>query len=191
MHLVIKAFCVGMALLLAGCISTTQPSYFKLEAKAGSSSPGDYGSIGLRPVSIPEYLRRSSMVRSEGDNRLDLNTGDRWAEPLEDGIRRIVTLNVAALLPTDHVQRYPWSTRTQPDTIIALEVLEMTSGVKEARLVVDVDITRSTSSSHLLRFSAKLPEAATGAQIASAHSELLYQLSETIATKIRSGELDD
>ena len=98
---------------------------------------------------------------------------------------------MAALLPTDHVQRYPWSTRTQPDTIIALEVLEMTSGVEEARLVVDVDITRSTSSSHLLRFSVRLPDAATGAQIASAHSELLYQLSEAIATKIRSGELDD
>ena len=53
--------------------------------------------IGLRPVELPAYLRTKSMVVETGANEIQFADFDRWAEPLDQGISRLMkeTLSLA------------------------------------------------------------------------------------------------
>ena len=46
--------------------------------------------IGLKPVEVPAYLRTKSMVIRTGTNEIQFAEFDRWAEPLELGISRVM-----------------------------------------------------------------------------------------------------
>ena len=65
-------------------------------------------SIGVGPVITPAYLHRSQIVTRTGDDEIDIAMFHRWAEPLEDGIARVVAEEIAARVPTDRIVMYPW-----------------------------------------------------------------------------------
>ena len=46
--------------------------------------------IGLKPVEVPAYLRTKSMVVRTGTNEIHFAEFDRWAEPLDQGISRVI-----------------------------------------------------------------------------------------------------
>ena len=46
--------------------------------------------IGLKPVELPSYLRSKSMVVRTGTNKIHFAEFDRWAEPLDQGIGRVM-----------------------------------------------------------------------------------------------------
>jgi len=54
--------------------------------------------IGLRPVQVPPYLRTKSMVVRTGTNEIHFADFERWAEPLDQGVSRLMneTLGSAA-----------------------------------------------------------------------------------------------
>jgi uncharacterized lipoprotein YmbA len=46
--------------------------------------------VGLRPVEMPGYLQSKSMVVRSGTNEIHFADFDRWAEPLDQGISRVI-----------------------------------------------------------------------------------------------------
>ena len=46
--------------------------------------------VGLRPVEVPGYLQSKSMVVRSGTNEIHFADFDRWAEPLDQGISRVM-----------------------------------------------------------------------------------------------------
>ena len=46
--------------------------------------------VGLRPVEVPGYLQSKSMVVRSGTNEIHFADFDRWAEPLDQGISRVI-----------------------------------------------------------------------------------------------------
>jgi uncharacterized lipoprotein YmbA len=57
---------------------------------------------------MPGYLERSQIVtRTDGD-QVELATFHRWAEPLEEGIARVLGEEIGARVPTDRVVTFPW-----------------------------------------------------------------------------------
>jgi hypothetical protein len=52
--------------------------------------------IGLKPVEIPAYLRTRFMVVRRGTNEIDFADYDRWAEPLDEGIGRVLKEKLGA-----------------------------------------------------------------------------------------------
>jgi len=52
--------------------------------------------IGLKPVEVPAYLRTKSMVVRTGTNEIHFAEFDRWAEPLDQGIIRVMKENLSA-----------------------------------------------------------------------------------------------
>jgi uncharacterized protein len=64
-------------------------------------------SVGVGPVIMPGYLRRSQIVTRTGD-QLDVAMFHRWAEPLEDGIARVLADEISARVPTDRIVMFPW-----------------------------------------------------------------------------------
>ncbi|MEI6557303.1 MAG: PqiC family protein [Rhodospirillaceae bacterium] len=81
-----------------GCTPPPPPTLYVLqapEAVAPAARPNpDRGghrlAVALGPVTVPDYLDRTDIVRRAGDNRLDLGADERWAEPLRSGLQRLL-----------------------------------------------------------------------------------------------------
>jgi uncharacterized protein len=121
-HLLRLAVCIG----LAGCGVADPTKFYTLgHAPAGTAEsavsasiastppPGSAEgtsalSIGMGPVIVPGYLRRSQIVTRTGDDQVDVAMFHQWAEPLEDGIARVLAEEIGAHVPTDRIAMYPW-----------------------------------------------------------------------------------
>src|SRR5215470_6918138 len=121
-HLLVLAVCIG----LAGCGVADPTKFYTLgqpvaagaESRvsasiASTSSPNSTDgtsavSIGVGPVTTPGYLRRTQIVSRTGDDQMDIAMFHRWAEPLEDGIARVLAEEIGARVPTDRIVTYPW-----------------------------------------------------------------------------------
>jgi uncharacterized lipoprotein YmbA len=65
-------------------------------------------SVGVGPIIIPAYLDRRQIVIRTGTDQVELSAFHRWAEPLEDGMARILAEEIAARVPTERVVTFPW-----------------------------------------------------------------------------------
>jgi uncharacterized lipoprotein YmbA len=88
----------SVLLLLAGCQVIPEPRedptrYYTLGAShtAVADTPAaEPFTVGLLPVELPAYLRKGLLVVRKGDNELRFSDYERWAEPLEAGITRLL-----------------------------------------------------------------------------------------------------
>ena len=83
-------------------------------ARASASTPrssvagtGAVG-VGVGPVIMPGYLDRTQIVTRTGTDQVELSMFHRWAEPLEDGIARILAEEIGARVPTERIVMFPW-----------------------------------------------------------------------------------
>ena len=165
------------------------PAHISLVMGVDSGMPAKGGpSLGVGPVLVPEYLRRKIMVLNRDSHQLTLAQYDRWAEPLEDGILRVVSLNLAVLLDTQQVQRFPWRRNSAPQYGISLQVAQLSLQGSQANLVTQWSVTDVASDAviqqKIIKFSTSAETAGADA-VAAAYSDLLLQLSEEIAAAIR------
>ncbi len=183
-------FVAALLLLLVTACSATAPSHHYL-LRAAESLPASNSRIGVGvgPISIPEYLQRDNLVLSGSGSRLDIRSHERWAEPLDQGIGRVLALNLAGLLQTQDVQSYPWHPRRQPAYAVKLRVLELDAGEREARMVAEWLLLTPADDAAVERRLVQLTEPLqTGSAdaVASAYSSILHRLSEEIAAAIEA-----
>lgn len=88
--------------LLVACASSPPMHYYTLTETPGSgrlSVPGDAVPVRIDRVTIPTELDRSQIVRRIGPTQLQIVENDRWAAPLDETIRRVLSNDLAARLP--------------------------------------------------------------------------------------------
>lgn len=100
MRLRIIILMLPAALLLASCGSSPKTQYFTLAAEhAGTARVAVASPVTVAAVSLPSTLDRRQMVRQTGPNTVDISDRDRWASPLDEMSRRVLSENLAARLP--------------------------------------------------------------------------------------------
>ncbi|MEL6179845.1 MAG: PqiC family protein [Myxococcota bacterium] len=77
--------------------------------------------VGIGPVTLPPYLHRTAIVTRSSPYRVELATFDRWAEPLDTVVLRVLTENVSDLLGSDHVYPNPRRHREPEDLAVEIE----------------------------------------------------------------------
>lgn len=179
----------ALLLALAACGTTPPAQHYRLSARESLPQATTGPALGIGPVNIPPYLERNGIVRSEGSNGLQIATSERWAEPLDKGITRVVSLNLAGLIQTQNIQLYPWHPRRQPDLGIKIRVLALDADLQQASLVVEWLLYRVDSEESLTRRLQEYSQPLSGSEhsagdIAASYSDLLYQLSEDIAAAV-------
>jgi len=184
---------LSLVIVIAGCSGSPPSNHYVLSAKAATPPSAKTPSLGIGPITVPEYLNRSGLVYSRQGNKLQVSGTERWAEPLEDGITRVISMNLAALVDTHNVRFFPWNSRRAPDYGIKINVLSLDANDEEAQLVAEwllyQPASQETVSRRISQLRHPLPGGALApAQIAPAYSDLLHQLSEIIAQEILSAE---
>jgi uncharacterized lipoprotein YmbA len=135
MHFKASPIAFGVCVLAAACsVLSPQPDQTKfylltpvadrtwMPASTSSKSPDAQLTIGVGPVDFPDYLRRFSVVTRIAPNRINLSDEKRWAEPLDRNFTRVLSENLATLLETQRIERYPWSLKTKVNYQIEVDV---------------------------------------------------------------------
>jgi uncharacterized protein len=93
--------------MLAACGSSPPTRFYTLNEIAPGSSGGaaDAAAVPVRvePVAIPPELDRLELVSHTGPNQVRIADSDRWAAPLDEQIRRVLSDDLAARLPPNLV----------------------------------------------------------------------------------------
>jgi uncharacterized lipoprotein YmbA len=98
---------------VSGCATSPPSDFFIMtpmtaaDARPAATSSGEPLSLGVGPVSIPEYLDRAQIVTRAGSNRLDVNEFNRWGGSFTPNISRVVAQNLSVILGTDEVFVFP------------------------------------------------------------------------------------
>jgi uncharacterized lipoprotein YmbA len=91
---------------MTGCASSPPLHYYTLSGVPASTrltATGNTVPVRLDRVTIPTELDRSQLVRRVDATRLQIMDNDRWAAPLEDTIRRVLSVDLASRLPAEMV----------------------------------------------------------------------------------------
>jgi uncharacterized lipoprotein YmbA len=126
---------LALVLVITGCVSlkrTPQARFFVLQSEikpeTSSSEEAPEGIIGMEKVLLPGHLVRPQLVTWKATNELAVDEFLRWAEPLDEGVARILAEDLAALLPDYQVIRRPW--RGDTKTRCRVEVVLETFGLQ-------------------------------------------------------------
>jgi uncharacterized lipoprotein YmbA len=113
----VRNFLAGLpiALLAAGCLNLKpvpdHTRYFILQPKAepmNAEETRDGLSLGVAPVRLPEYLEPAWLAVRTGDTEIRYAEFNKWGEPLDRGVQRVLANNLAALLSTERIRLGAW-----------------------------------------------------------------------------------
>lgn len=191
----------ALALLTAACIggSTPQSRFYVLQPTLSEGGPSAGGpsaggaataSGGLvllvGPVTLPASLDRPQIVTLRGTHERGVSELHRWAEPLQDGVERVLAENLEALTGSDQVYRVPTRNHVDGSHRVIVDVHEFGPApggacVLTARWRV-FDRGMRLLASRRATYSA--PAGATHADHVAAMSRVLADLSEDVAAAL-------
>ena len=148
--------------------------------------------VGLRSVEVPAYLRTRFMVVRTGTNELEFAEFDRWAEPLDQGIGRVMqatlhsTGNVASLVLNSHGEG-----PLDFETVIRIQACEgvrLESGSGAIALALSWETRSLGTNATVVRFGEfKAPPAVWDGKD---YGQLALRLSEAVAEASRAWAAD-
>ena len=187
----------GVALfVLSGCFGSTPPTQFYLMPPPSSGVTASSASAGQRdltlavgPVTVPPYLDRLQIVTRTSRAKLTLADFEQWAGPLTDTIARVLSEDLALLIPTERVVLYPWPRTIDPDYQVMVEVWQFERGLgNQVVLVARWNLLDRDGKALALRTS-RISLAAGGADYeatATAMGRTLEALARDMAATLRS-----
>ena len=107
-------YLIAGIIVFSGCISVPQsPSarFYEINPMADKEiKPIDLSLdlfVGVREMKVLSFLNRPQIVTQEKNHQLKFAQFDRWAEPLNEAMTRVIKENVAMMLPQARIISYP------------------------------------------------------------------------------------
>ncbi len=184
---------LGSLSLFPGCSRSAPTRFYLLRSIAPElperAAARTEGAVAVGPVKLPEYLDRPQIVtRADSGTQVVVAEFDRWAEPLADGIKRVVVQNLAVLLPATSVHGFPAIGEVSADFFqVSLQVERLDAAPGSATLEVWWSIldARGATVSPPTRFQSAIRVVQMSYDaFVSAESQALGQLSREVAAKL-------
>lgn len=188
------AAALALALLsLGGCVGSPAPriEYYTLAspnpgiAPPASSSP----SVFVGPISVPAAVDRLQMVLSTGPHAVEISDDHRWAEPLRDGIARVVAETLTRDLGSSRVLASRMAAGTPVDYRVSIEVQRFDSSLTAGATIDALWTITTTRGGPARNGRTAAHEASNGpsaAALAAAHGRALQRIAGDIAAAIRA-----
>ena len=182
-----------LAVVGVGCsVLSPQPDrskFFVLTSVTREAARTNDGlSLGIGPVAMPRYLDRPQIARRRDENELVFSPDRLWGEPLEQGVRRVLTSDLGKILGTVDILQYPWSTGMRVEYQIPIAIGRFEADEHgTVTLAARWAIRRPGRADVLLSREARIQRTARDASTASvvaAMSEAIGALSDEIAAEV-------
>ena len=200
----IRLFLIAVALLVvAGCGTSRPSNFYQLNEPAATRLSGlERGiAVGVGPVNLPPYLDRPQIVMRGAGHKLEMSEFNRWVEPLNDSISRVIIVNLSNMLGSTRIYQIPRRNKTIPlefrieidiarfDGMLDGETLLVARwtlyGREEAALVTKVSIISEAAGEEGSDGSASAEEE-TFERLVAAQNRTLQQLSQEIVDAINA-----
>lgn len=166
----------------AGLVGDTE------EEASLSAGPHLEISVGVGPITMPGYLKRTRLVARQSDNELKYLETERWAQPLEESLQYALASNLGTLLWTDEVVLHPWYKTRQPDYSVEVDVGRFEGNEDGSAALVARWSVRDPAGALMAADTFERVMPADGASIATtvrAQSQLVAAMSREIADALR------
>jgi hypothetical protein len=153
-----------------------------------SSGPHLDISVGVGPITLPGYLKRTRMATRQSDSELKYLETARWAQPLEESLNYAMVGNLSTLLWSDEVVFHPWYTTLRPDYSVEVDIARFERQSDGAATLAARWTVRDADGARLAAetFDRILPaDSASIAATVQAQSELVAAMSRAIADALR------
>jgi uncharacterized lipoprotein YmbA len=144
--------------------------------------------LGIGRILLPEFLNRPQIVTRPSANKVRMADFSQWAEPLEKGIPRVLSENLARLTGSDRVSLYPWPTQIEVDLMVEIAIIRFEGDADgEVSLVARWRLVRANGSEASPLQGSSYAESAADRSIealVAAMSRTLASLSRDIASAI-------
>ena len=176
------------AVLLLSCASTAPtPTRYLLPAEvpAGTAMLDPAVKIGLGRIDVPSYLSEPGIVVETGDGQVRAARQHLWAEPLDEGLRRFLRMEIANAI--GHDVGSDASERSSWDVTVDVAIDRLHGNLSgEALLMARWRVSRQAGKqSARYRFSATEPLARPGyAGLVDAEVLLARRLARAIAESV-------
>ncbi len=189
--------CLLLGLLLSGCSNIGQKStpakFYVLSALPQSTEPlpefkDNPPSVGVPQVVLPSYLDRPQITYRLNGNEVQFSEFARWAEPLGDGITRVLRQNLTELMGAGKVAAFPWMQPYPRSLTFSVVVSDFAANVDgKAELSVIYRIADSKNQETYLIKEATFTQSADGGLT---NDSAVEALSDTLAQFARQGAAD-
>jgi len=177
-----------IAVVTAGCASAPSRFYtLNSTTTADGSTTANYA-IAVGPVTVPAAVDRPQITIRVGPNRVAVDEFNRWAEPLNQNIARVVAANLATMLGTPRVASSPLA-NFNPDYRVAINIQQFESVPGGSVTVEALWVVLKPAGSVSLSGQTVASEPVSGNDydaLVAAHSRALAKVSADIAAAIRS-----
>ncbi len=128
--------CIFLLAMLSSCASDKITYYYTLrpvETKLADVTPKVNGntSIGIGPITLPEWLDQTSVISYEKDNLLSIPYYQVWAGDLEPMILNVIAANISSITGRQQVLPFPWDNRHRPHYQVRIHVEEFAGSLGE------------------------------------------------------------
>jgi uncharacterized lipoprotein YmbA len=157
-------------------------------SSSGTAEPNVAGralSIGLGPITLPHYLQRPEIITRLNDTEFSVADHDRWGEPLDASVSRVLAQDLNSDLPNSEILPFPWSKKTVLDYKISVEFSRLERTADGKTVVQALWIIRTGKDNQLVQ---KTTTTATGnagndqSSASAALSQGIGQVSHEIAS---------
>jgi uncharacterized protein len=195
-----KSFLPALTAVLAltGCVNldpTPDPTrHFTLASMAvgsGDQAPKPNLALVIQPISVPDYLKRSNIVLRKGEGELTFAEFDRWAEPVENGIARVIAENLTSLLNSRFIRTSDQPGGRDGELKLNLTIVDFTTTVNgEAVFTAESKLMSADGKGILAAARTRLTTPAADAAVdtaasVAALSKTLHQFSGQLAAQLR------
>jgi uncharacterized protein len=183
------------ALLLAGllsaCSSSPASDYYVLSAQSEQAAARQIGPqriVAVGAITLPGALDRPQLARRVGPNQFEYAESERWAGPLDDMMRRVLSADLRSLLLPAGTTVIAAGSPAPAETTIAIEVSRFDAD-QAGRVELDASWEMLDNNRKIVGVprEAKIIEPGTGsdaATVAATMSRALAGLAEHIALGI-------
>ena len=185
------AFTCALATIFASCTSSPSPKFYVLGVESADFQKERSSKcvvLGVGPVEIPSYLDRPELVFRIGPNEVQPADFHRWAEPLRQGIARVVADSISKAICVARVEYYPWRTYLSVDFQVSMRVRRFEGHPgREVELLLDWSLLGSDGKRPIKQGSMELRESWTSTnpeEMVSAQSRLLDVAGRRLAEEI-------
>ena len=180
-----------VAAVLSGCSRSPQVTFYTLgsDSKVAVLNPAKPApSVSIANVTLPELVDRPQLVERLAGNRVEILETHRWAEPLKNGIARLLAENLGSRLESNLVTVYPQQAPGEPDYRVAVDIRRFESSGN----VVSIDAfwsIRRTAAAKPASGRSQINESKNGdgyEALVSAYNQAIVAVGSEIAQAIRT-----